>query len=83
MPMVHWAVVESTPGGMTAMGRIVQETVGPQSAREAGTYALYGGVDAQNPDVMRLLESMKAMKLIAYTAPVKLFRHIGQPDCLF
>lgn len=56
MPMVHWAVVESTPGGMTAMGRIAQETVGPQSAREAGTYALYGGVDAQNPDVMRLLE---------------------------
>lgn len=42
MPMVHWAVVESTPGGMTAMGRIAQETVGPQSAREAGTYALYG-----------------------------------------
>ena len=56
MPMVHWAVVESTPGGMTAMGRIAQETVGPQSAREAGTYALYGGIDAQNPDVMRLLE---------------------------
>ena len=41
MPMVHWAVVESTPGGMTAMGRIAQETVGPQSAREAGTYALW------------------------------------------
>ena len=83
MPMVHWAVVESTPGGMTAMGRIAQETVGPQSAREAGTYALYGGVDTQNPDVMRLLEIYEsAMKLIAYTAPVKLFRHIGQPDCL-
>ena len=83
MPMVHWAVVESTPGGMTAMGRIAQETVGPQSAREAGTYALYGGIDAQNPDVMRLLEIYEsAMKLIAYTAPVKLFRHIGQPDCL-
>ena len=83
MPMVHWAVVESTPGGMTAMGRIAQETVGPQSAREAGTYALYGGIDAQNPDVMRLLEIYEsAMKLIAYTAPVKLFRHIGQPGCL-
>ncbi|WP_256334012.1 hypothetical protein [Acidaminococcus fermentans] len=65
------------------MGRIAQETVGPQSAREAGTYALYSGVDAQNPDVMRLLEIYEsAMKLIAYTAPVKLFRHIGQPDCL-
>ena len=68
MPMVHWAVVESTPGGMTAMGRIAQETVGPQSAREAGR---------------GFWKSMKAMKLIAYTAPVKLFRHIGQPDCLF
>lgn len=56
MPMVHWAVVESTPGDMAAMGRIAQETVGPQSAGEAGTYALYGGVDAENPDVMRLLE---------------------------
>ena len=56
MPMVHWAVVESTPGDMAAMGRIAQETVGPQSAREAGTYALYGGIDAENPDMMRLLE---------------------------
>lgn len=46
MPMVHWAVVESTPGDMAAMGRIAQKTVGPQSASEAGTYALYGGIDA-------------------------------------
>ena len=82
MPMVHWAVVESTPGGMTAMGRIAQETVGPQSAREAGTYALYGGVDVKNPDVMRLMEIYESYE--AYrTPPVKLFRHIGQPDCLF
>lgn len=56
MPMVHWAVVESTPGDMAAMGRIAQKTVGPQSASEAGTYALYGGIDAENPDMMRLLE---------------------------
>ena len=54
--MVHWAVVESTPGDMAAMGRIAQKTVGPQSASEAGTYALYGGIDAENPDMMRLLE---------------------------
>lgn len=54
--MVHWAVVESTPGDMAAMGRIAQKTVGPQSASKAGTYALYGGIDAENPDMMRLLE---------------------------
>ncbi len=56
MPMVHWAVLESTPGNLQAMGRIGAKTVAPQTAREAGTYALYAGVDATNPDVMRLLE---------------------------
>ena len=56
MPMVHWAVVESTPGDMKAMGDVAVRTVGPQSASEAGTYALYGGIDASNPDIMRLIE---------------------------
>lgn len=56
MPMVHLAVVESAPGMMSTMGEIAVRTVGPQSASEAGTYALYGGIDASNPDVMRLLE---------------------------
>lgn len=56
LPMIHWAVVESTPGDMAKMGAIAGETVGAQTAKEAGTYALYGGIDADNPDVMRLLE---------------------------
>ncbi len=56
MPMVHWAVLESTPGNMQAMGAIGAKTVGPQTAREAGTYALYGGIDVKNHDLMRLLE---------------------------
>ena len=56
LPMIHWAVVESTAGDMQKMGAIAAETVGAQSAGETGTYALYGGIDAENPDVMRLLE---------------------------
>ena len=50
MPMVHWAVVESTPGDMAKMGEVAARTVGPTAASEAGTYALYGGIDAENPD---------------------------------
>ena len=56
MPMVHWAVLESTPGNLAAMGAIGAKTVGPQSAKESGTYALYGGIDVNNHDLMRLLE---------------------------
>ena len=56
MPMVHWAVVESTPGDMAKMGEVAARTVGPTAASEAGTYALYGGIDAENPDVLRLIE---------------------------
>lgn len=56
MPMIHWAVVESTPGDMAKMGEVAARTVGPTAAGELGTYALYGGIDAEQPDVMRLLE---------------------------
>ena len=56
MPMVHWAVLEATPGNLAAMGAIGAKTVGPQSAKESGTYVLYGGVDVRNHDLMRLLE---------------------------
>ena len=56
LPMIHWAVVESTPGNMAKMGEIAASTVGPTAAGESGTYALYGGVDAEKNDVLRLLE---------------------------
>ena len=56
MPMVHWAVLESTPGDMMTMAAIGGKTVAPQTAKEAGTYALYGGIDVTNHDLMRLLE---------------------------
>ena len=36
MPMVHWAVLESTPGTMQAMGAIGAKTVGPQTAKANG-----------------------------------------------
>ena len=56
MPMVHWAVLDATPGNLGAMGEIGARTVAPQTAKESGTYALYGGIDVTNPDRMRLLE---------------------------
>lgn len=56
MPMVHWAVLESTTGNMQAMGEIGARTVAPQTAKETGTYALYGAIDVNNHDLMRLLE---------------------------
>ena len=62
MPMVHWAVLESTPGNLEAMGKIGANTVAPQTAKESGTYALYGAVDVNNHDVMRLLENMASAK---------------------
>ena len=33
MPMVHWAVLESTPGDMMAMAQIGGKTVAPQTAK--------------------------------------------------
>ena len=56
MPMVHWAVLDATSGNLGAMGEIGARTVAPQTAKESGTYALYGGIDVANPDRMRLLE---------------------------
>lgn len=56
MPLIHWAVLESAPGDMAKMQEAAARCVAPAAASEAGTYAIYGGVDAKNPDVMRLLE---------------------------
>ena len=56
MPMVHWAVLEATPGNLGEMGKIGANTVAKETAKESGTYALYGAVDVKNHDLMRLLE---------------------------
>ena len=56
MPLVHWAVVEATNGNMQKIIEIGSRVLASTSAKEAGTYALYGALDVNNPDVMRLLE---------------------------
>ncbi len=55
-PIVHWEVLKAKPGTMGEMIEMAARNVAPLAAKEAGTYALYGSVDKQNPDVMRLLE---------------------------
>ena len=56
MPLVHWAVVEATEGNMQKIIEIGSRVLASTSAKESGTYALYGALDVNNPDVMRLLE---------------------------
>lgn len=56
MPRVQWAVVESTAGTMPQMIEIGARVLAPTTAKEAGTYALYGVIERDNPNLMRLLE---------------------------
>ena len=56
MPLVHWAVVEATKGNMPKMIEIGSRVLASTAAKETGTYALYGALDVDSPDVMRLLE---------------------------
>ncbi len=56
MPLVHWAVVESTEGKMPEILSMGAKDVAPTTAKEKGTYALYGGVDKENPNLLRILE---------------------------
>lgn len=56
MPRVQWAVVESTAGTMSRMIEIGARVLAPTTAKEAGTYALYGVIEKDNPNLMRLLE---------------------------
>lgn len=56
MPRVQWAVVESVEGTMPQMIEIGARVLAPTTAKEAGTYALYGAIERDNPNLMRLLE---------------------------
>ncbi len=56
MPRVQWAVVESTAGTMSQMIEIGAKVLAPTTAKEKGTYALYGVIEKDNPNLMRLLE---------------------------
>ena len=55
-PRVQWAVVESTAGDMQKISEIGARVLASTSAKEAGTYALYGALEKNNSDVLRLLE---------------------------
>ena len=55
-PRVQWAVVESTNGTMPQMIEIGARVLAPTTAKEKGTYALYGATEKNNPNLMRLLE---------------------------
>ena len=56
MPRVQWAVVESTEGTMSQIAEIGARVLASTSAAEKGTYALYGVIEKNNPNLMRLLE---------------------------
>ncbi|MBQ6006701.1 MAG: antibiotic biosynthesis monooxygenase [Selenomonadaceae bacterium] len=56
MPRVQWAVVESTVGTMSQMIEMGARILAPTTAKESGTYALYGVIERDNPNLMRLLE---------------------------
>ena len=53
---VHWAVLEAKAGKMSEMAAISARTVAKYTPNEAGSYSLYGAVDSENPDLMRILE---------------------------
>ncbi|MBQ7154204.1 MAG: antibiotic biosynthesis monooxygenase [Synergistaceae bacterium] len=53
---VHWAVLQAKPGKMQEMAAISARTVAKYTPNESGSYSLYGGIDAKNPDLMRILE---------------------------
>ena len=56
MPRVQWATVESTAGTMPQIIDMGAKILAPTTAKESGTYALYGAIEKNNPNVMRLLE---------------------------
>ncbi len=62
MPYVHWAVVESKENKMDEILSLGAKILPPVVSKEKGTYALYGGVDISNNNVMRLLEIYESLE---------------------
>ena len=56
MPRVQWATVESAEGTMSQIIEMGAKILAPVTAKESGTYALYGAIEKNNPNLMRLLE---------------------------
>lgn len=53
---IHWAVLQAKTGNMQEMAAISARTVAKYTPNEKGSYSLYGAIDSQNPDLMRILE---------------------------
>ena len=58
-PLIHWAILRSSDGEMKNMQNMAAKHVAPYSAKEDGTYIIYGGIDKNNPNIQRLLEIYK------------------------
>lgn len=58
-PLIHWAILRSTDGEMKNMQNMAAQYVAPYSAKEEGTYIIYGGIDKNNPNIQRILEIYK------------------------
>ena len=53
---IHWAVLQAKPGKMPEIAAVSSRTAAKYTPHEKGSYSLYGAVDSQNPDIMRILE---------------------------
>lgn len=76
-PRVQWAVVESTEGTMPQIIEMGARILAPTTAKESGTYALYGAIEKNNPNVMRLLEiyeSNEAYRIHSTSAAFQQYR---------
>ena len=62
MPYVHWAVVESKENKMDKILSLGAKILPPVVSKEKGTYALYGGLDVSNNNIMRLLEIYESLE---------------------
>lgn len=56
MPVVHWVVMEALPGKLPELQGLSDKYIAPHAEKNPGVYALYGGADKNNPDLIRLLE---------------------------
>lgn len=81
-PIVHWAVVESVPGKMGELQALGGKYVGPEIAKESGTYLLYGALDKNNNNINRILEIYKdqaAYEIHAHSEGFKQYCQVRKP----
>ena len=82
-PRVQWAVVESTEGTMPQIAEMGARILASNTAKESGTYALYGAIERDNPNLMRLLEIYERTKLTEFIQQARHFNSIAPNVCRF